>query len=120
MRRLALLVILVTASLASSSCRTAGRAWRISPFETDSSADRVNLWPLAYHSGDKTSILWPLLDFDKKGFALRPLIAKEQVVTREDVASIQRGIDQMQAGQGRPVQESRADLRKQLGFDSPQ
>ena len=48
------------------------------------------------------------------------LIAKEQVVTREDVASIQRGIDQMQAGQGRPVHESRADLGKQLGFDSPQ
>ena len=48
------------------------------------------------------------------------LIAKEQLVTREDVASIQRGIDQLQAGQARPVHESRADLEKQLGFDASQ
>ena len=48
------------------------------------------------------------------------LIAKEQVVTREDVASIQRGIEQMNAGLGRPVEESKADLEKQLGFDLPQ
>ena len=48
------------------------------------------------------------------------LIAKEQVVTREDVVSIQRGIEQMNAGQGRPVRESQAELGKQLGFDEPQ
>ncbi len=48
------------------------------------------------------------------------LIAKEQVVTREDVASIQRGIEQMNAGLGRSVEESKADLGRQLGFDLPQ
>lgn len=48
------------------------------------------------------------------------LIAKEQVVTRNDVASIQRGIEQMNAGLGRPIDESKADLEKRLGFDSSQ
>ena len=48
------------------------------------------------------------------------LIAKEQVVTRDDVASIQRGIDQLNAGQGRTLQESKAALANQLGFDLPQ
>jgi hypothetical protein len=48
------------------------------------------------------------------------LIAKEQLVTREDVVSIQRGIDQLNAGQGRPIRESKADLARQLGFNPPQ
>ena len=48
------------------------------------------------------------------------LIAKEQVVTRDDVASIQRGIDQLNAGQGRNLQESKTALANQLGFDLPQ
>ena len=48
------------------------------------------------------------------------LIAKEQVVTREDVASIQRGIDQMSGGQGRSIHESKAVLAKQLGFNLSQ
>ena len=46
------------------------------------------------------------------------LIPKDQLVTREDVASIQRGIEQMEAGRGRPIEESRADIAKKLGFDS--
>ena len=48
------------------------------------------------------------------------LIAKEQVVTRDDVASIQRGIDQLNNGQGRPIHESKADLAKKLGFNVSQ
>lgn len=41
------------------------------------------------------------------------LIAKEQLVTREDATSIQHGIDQLHAGQGRPLHESQADLAQQ-------
>ncbi len=48
------------------------------------------------------------------------LIPKEQVVTREDIASIQRGIAQMNADQGRPLVESKANLANQLGFNLPQ
>ena len=62
--------------LALASCHTGGRLWRITPFEGGAS-DRVNLWPLAYHSGSETSVLWPLFDVDDRGFALRPLIAKD-------------------------------------------
>jgi len=48
------------------------------------------------------------------------LIAKERVVTHDDVASIQRGLDQLNAGQGRPIRESKLELAHRLGFDSPQ
>lgn len=63
--------------LGLSSCRSVDRMVRISPFMGDSSRERVNLWPLAYHDRDATSVLWPLFDIDSKGFALRPLIARE-------------------------------------------
>ena len=69
------LVSLLT--VASVACRTDQRLWRVSPFERAGSADRVNLWPLAYHNDDETSVLWPLFDVDDQGFALRPLIAKD-------------------------------------------
>jgi hypothetical protein len=63
--------------LGLAACRTADRLWRISPFEGSPASDRVNLWPLAYHNGDETSVLWPLFDLDQRGFALRPLMAKD-------------------------------------------
>jgi hypothetical protein len=62
----------------ASACRTAGRLWRITPFEGQSEEERVNLWPLAYHAGGATAVLWPLFDMDARGFALRPLIAREE------------------------------------------
>lgn len=58
-------------------CRTGDRLWRISPFEGGATSERVNLWPLAYHDRDETSVLWPLFDVDQRGFALRPLVAKD-------------------------------------------
>ena len=48
------------------------------------------------------------------------LIAKEQVVACEDIASIQRGIAEMEVGKGRLIEESREDLAKLLGFQLPQ
>jgi hypothetical protein len=54
---------------------------RVSPFgktgKAMPTADRVNLWPGLYHSGDQTSIVWPIVDIDKEGFAVRPVINKE-------------------------------------------
>jgi len=52
--------------------------------------------------------------------AIYVLIAKELVITPGDVSSIQRGIDQLNAGQGRPIHESKTDLARQLGFYQPQ
>ena len=62
----------------------------------------------------------PLEFVEPESGTIYVLIAKEQVVTRDDVASIQRGIDQLNAGQGRTLQESKAALANQLGFDLPQ
>ena len=45
-------------------------------------ADRVNLFPLAYHQGDNTSLLWPIIDADPHGFAIRPLLNVE----KDDIA----------------------------------
>jgi hypothetical protein len=61
-----------------ASCQTADRLWRISPLEGGASSERVNLWPLAYRSGDELSVLWPLFDIDSRGFALRPIVAKDE------------------------------------------
>ena len=60
------------------SCQTADRLWRISPFDAEADSERVNLWPLAYRSGDELSVLWPLFDVDQRGFALRPIVAKDE------------------------------------------
>lgn len=70
-------LLLVLLALGLGACHTAGRAWRITPFDDQAEPDRVNLWPLAYHSGDQTSVLWPLFDVDDQGFALRPVVAKD-------------------------------------------
>ena len=64
-------------ALHSAACHTADRLWRISPFEGSPASDRINLWPLAYHNGSEISVLWPLFDVDQRGFALRPLMAKD-------------------------------------------
>ncbi|HEX6882511.1 MAG TPA: hypothetical protein VF530_03960 [Planctomycetota bacterium] len=77
MRRLLPLATLGLLALAAGGCRTAGRLWRIAPFEGGDAGERVNLWPLAYHAGDATAVLWPIFDVDSRGFALRPLVAKE-------------------------------------------
>ncbi len=75
-KRLAPALLLGVASLAGG-CLTGERLWRVTPFEGAGSSERVNVWPLAYHDGDATSVLWPLFDVDEQGFALRPLVAKD-------------------------------------------
>lgn len=39
-----------------------------------------------------------------------------QLLHKEDVASIRRGVEQMEAGQGRPLAEADAEMRQTLGF----
>ncbi len=75
-------ILLIACCVLASSCATTDRLTRAWPWgETSAgeerSPDRVNLWPLFYHDNEMTSVLWPLMDFDDRGFALRPLIAKD-------------------------------------------
>jgi hypothetical protein len=55
---------------------------RISPFyergQILTDPDRVNVWPLAYKNKDRLSLLWPIVDIDENGFAVRPLFNKEK------------------------------------------
>ena len=75
-RALSLSLALVLTVLAAA-CASSNRLGRISPLINDASRDRVSLWPLVYHSGGGTAVLWPIFDDDDKGFALRPLVAKD-------------------------------------------
>ncbi len=67
------------ALLLASGCTSESRLWRISPWSSTASGDseRANLWPLAFVDRDRTAVLWPLMDFDKHGFAVRPLVSKD-------------------------------------------
>ena len=63
-------------------CTSIERLAHNSPFTSTTSdeagKDRVNLWPLVYQNGDRLAVHWPLYDRDNKGFALRPLIARDE------------------------------------------
>lgn len=75
------------------SCASSNRMMRVSPFTEESSdkitnssgpqyqidrdGSRINTWPMLYKINDKTSILWPMIDSDKKGFAVRPFYNQE-------------------------------------------
>jgi hypothetical protein len=61
------------------ACSEQSRLWRIFPWSDSNAADpeRVNFFPLAYADSKSAAILWPLMDFDERGFAIRPLVAKD-------------------------------------------
>ena len=62
------------------SCVSMDRMARVSPFQGDeglAASDRVSLFPLYYQNHDENSVLWPLIDWDDEGFAVRPLWVKE-------------------------------------------
>lgn len=46
--------------------------------------------------------------------------AMQALRERDDLASIARGIQQMEAGEGRPLAEADTAIRKELGFPPPQ
>ena len=56
------------------------RLWRISPWGSDEAPgdERFNGFPLIYSDGDAASVLWPLIDVDDHGFAVRPLVSRDR------------------------------------------
>ncbi len=77
-----MLTLALTASVLCS-CAITERLDRIDAhraFDREKQMDgsTVNLWPLLVANKKYTSILWPLMDFDKHGFAIRPFINKER------------------------------------------
>ncbi len=63
---------------------------------------------------EQTNKVYVLVDQETHQRAMQAL--KQQ----EDMAAIQEGIEQMEAGLGQPVDEADADIRKDLGFPSRQ
>lgn len=59
---------------------------------------------------DETQNVYVLVDQHTHEQAMQALREKE------DIASIQCGIEQMEAGQGRPMAEANAAMRQELGF----
>ena len=72
-------ILMFTAALFLTSCASSKRMMRLSPFSSKNpkkvsyDESQVNLWPLFYNKGNFNSILWPVIDSDPKGFAVRPL-----------------------------------------------
>ncbi len=73
-----LLCLLMCGLLAG--CTGADRLLRMTPFWGDDLPDpeRVNVWPLYYQTDDVVVVLWPIFDLDSKGFAVRPVITREE------------------------------------------
>jgi len=73
-----LLAILCCVLLAG--CASNNRLLRMTPFWGDQlpDAERINIWPLYYQSGDTYVVLWPFFDVDPKGFAVRPIVSREE------------------------------------------
>ena len=62
-----------------TGCVSMDRMVRNAPFNgNDFYRDGVNLWPLYYQEGVNRSILFPLIDMDDKGFAVRPFYHKDE------------------------------------------
>ncbi|MCM8531752.1 MAG: hypothetical protein NE330_11365 [Lentisphaeraceae bacterium] len=75
-------LILLLSALFLFSCASSKRMMSISPFAEDPNLekpdyDRTNLFPFFYQSDGKSSVLWPLMDWDKDGFAFRPIYNRQ-------------------------------------------
>ena len=77
MRRHFPLLILLVGLAFMVGCVSPHRLFNLTPLGGSDSRRTVNLWPLCYGNGDGFSVLWPIFDADKQGFALRPLVFKE-------------------------------------------
>lgn len=73
---------LLVASLLLGGCMSSERMTRISPLSEEDgarmSSERTNAWPIYYNAGTGISVLWPFMDFDKDGWALRPFYAENK------------------------------------------
>lgn len=71
--------------LFAPACASQSRLWRISPFTSPATStssepaggERWNGFPLVWTDGASTALLWPLIDFDARGFAVRPIASKD-------------------------------------------
>ncbi len=50
---------------------------RATATEIDFKKELINVWPLFYRSGDYTSVMWPVIDHDPYGMAVRPFYNHE-------------------------------------------
>ncbi len=84
MKRTGLATAAIMMLLLLCSCASSDRMMRLSPMNTGYAVPRinldknlVNLWPFYYNDDQFMTVLWPMFDFDAKGFAIRPFYNKE-------------------------------------------
>jgi hypothetical protein len=70
-----MLITLFLSSCASS--RRLGRFFSEKSQSAEKTAERTNMFPLYYESGEASSVLWPLIDKDEHGLAVRPFYNQE-------------------------------------------
>ena len=76
-----LFIFFVLGALFLSGCVSGERLARNTPFASGNNSfyrDGVNLFPLYYKEGKRQSILFPLIDIDDRGFAVRPFYHKDK------------------------------------------
>ena len=81
MKQLAL-IFFALVMLFLTGCVSGERLARNTPFASGSNSfyrDGVNLFPLYYKEGKRQSILFPLIDIDDRGFAVRPFYHKDKI-----------------------------------------
>jgi hypothetical protein len=80
MKKLLLISTVLGAVLFLSGCVSGERLARNTPFASGSNSfyrDGVNLFPFYYKEGKRQSILFPLIDIDDRGFAVRPFYHRD-------------------------------------------
>ena len=73
-------VFAVLGTLLLTGCVSGDRLARNTPFVSGNNSfyrDGVNLFPLYYKEGKRQSILFPLIDIDDRGFAVRPFYHRD-------------------------------------------
>ena len=80
MRIKVVLPVVLVLMLSLSGCVSGRRLVRNSPIGSSGKfyRDGVNLWPLYYQEGTRKSIMFPLVDMDERGFAVRPFYHKDR------------------------------------------
>lgn len=79
MKKYWIVLAAVGACMLLTGCVSGKRMMRNSPFNSSGKFYRsgVNLWPVYYQEGVNKSILFPLIDIDDRGFAVRPLYHRD-------------------------------------------
>lgn len=80
MKKLLFIFFVLGAVLLLTGCVSGERLVRNTPFASGNNSfyrDGVNLFPLYYKEGKRQSILFPLIDIDDRGFAVRPFYHRD-------------------------------------------